>query len=350
MPKKVSISNGVLWVLFAVLACFMIFGFVEYGLPSLRGELRVALYADTLTYEDVATGRRYVPQLISATSNLYGPVLIFDLLGHSRVAVLFFNFFMAGVGIYFLTRNENLLRMRLLFLLMTSTLFMFSFFGLNKEIILFVISILVYRFIRTDVLWYLLFAMALSILVRWQMSVFCLMVFMFWRIPIMRQWRVLSVTGLLLALSVAISLGSNGVLAHVNEVADLGALDESGGGASGLFPLMLSIQNAYGYFIIFVPKTAMLLFGLIARFDLSLVYEGFWNYFVIMFQSIQNLVLFTYLFFKKRIKLKDDIFFLMVIYCALFSITPIFGPRYLFPVTLWAIISCCKVYPPRRTS
>lgn len=345
MPMKYSISNGVLWLFFGILACFVILGFIEYGLPSLRGELSVALYADTHTYEDVATGRLYVPELISTSSNLFGPVLIFDMLGHSRVAVLFFNIFLAGVGIFFLTVNENLLRMRLLFLMMTSTLFMFSFFGLNKEAILFVISIFVYLFIKTDILWYLFFALLLSILVRWQMIVFCFMVLVFWRVPILRQRRLLSITGLLVTLSVAISLGSNGILAHVNEVAYLGTIAESSS-ASGLFPLMLGIQNAYGYFIVFVPKTAMLLFGLIARFDLSAIQGDFWNYFVIMFQSIQNLVVFTYLFLKGRIKLNNDIFFLMVIYCALFSITPIFGPRYLYPVTIWAIISCCKVRAP----
>ena len=83
--------------------------------------------------------------------------------------------------------------------------------------------------------------------------------------------------------------------------------------------------------------------GLIARFDLSRVADDFWNYFVIMFQSIQNLLVFGYLFMKGKIRLENDIFFIMIIYCALFSITPIFGPRYLYPVSIWAILSCCKI-------
>ena len=343
MQTRNIISNGVLWLLFGVLGCFVTISFFVYGLPSLRGELSVALYADTHTYEDAATGRIYVPELISTTSNLFGPVLIFDALGHNRVAVFFFNLAVAAVGIYYLTTRENIMRVRLFFLLSTSSVFIFSFYGVNKEILIFTVSIMVYLFVRTNIFTYIAVALVLSIFIRWQMTIFCVLILIFWTVPIIKKNRKFSIIGLLASFSLVIGDGTQGALAHVNEVADLGSIAESGSGASGLFSLMLGIQNSYGYIIIFIPKTAMLLFGLIARFDLSRVADDFWNYFVIMFQSIQNLLVFGYLFMKGKIRLENDIFFIMIIYCALFSITPIFGPRYLYPVSIWAILSCCKI-------
>lgn len=346
---KNIITNGALYLLFCVFFLFLVAFFFVAGLPSLRGEIPLQMYADSVTYEAIAKGEKRVNALISVNSNLFGPVFLFNMLGQSHINAFFFNVLTASVSLYFLLRYDGHYRLRLFVLLITSTLFVFSNFGVSKEAILFPLSVCLYNYSRGQSGIYLIIAILLSFLVRWQMVILCLFFWASLHMPYFKNHRYLYVVCVLLGMSVVIGIQSDSALAHVNDVARQGAIAEQGTEASGTFSALIRLQNSYGYFLAFLPKFMSLMFGLTFRLNFSIMTEDFWNYFVIMFQAYQNLFLLGFAFLTGRLRMADDTVFLIVIYSMIFAVTPIFGPRYFYPVTLWLIFLICRKRPaPRR--
>lgn len=181
------ISRGVLYLLFALLFGAQLFAFIEFGVPSLEGRLGVNLFADTLTYEAVARGDLAVQEMVSISSNLWGPVVIAQMLGLNRPIIFAFNVALAAISVFILTHDTVGRRLRLFLLLCTSTLFMFSFFGVNKEVILFAISVCLYRFAMAGSLPMLFIAITLSFFVRWHMVLFCLIFWVAVASPLIRN-------------------------------------------------------------------------------------------------------------------------------------------------------------------
>jgi hypothetical protein len=73
-------------------------------------------------------------------------------------------------------------------------------------------------------------------------------------------------------------------------------------------------------------------------------YNDVWQ----LLHSTTLLIVFALLFRARRLSLGNDLIYLSVIYVVVFAITPIYTPRYFYPVyVLWAAALCA---PARRTS
>ena len=79
-----------------------------------------------------------------------------------------------------------------------------------------------------------------------------------------------------------------------------------------------------------LPKFLFLFIGVLVRFYKLLDFTDFYNNVVVFTQCIANFIILVNII-KLKIKLDNIYFFSAIVYCIIFSLSPIFAPRYLFP-------------------
>jgi hypothetical protein len=316
-------------------AAFASVFFFSYGLPSLNGEIPQQMYADTLTYETAALNWGEENELVAIDGNYLGPVTVLALFDHNRILVHAFNLILLVVSVAVALSRLEVNRTVFLLAFLSSPLLLFSTIGVNKEIFLVPLSLFLAVYMREQRLRWLLLSLVFAVLARWQLMVFVVALYMV-NLPFNplrgRRFRLLIM--LLAAITVAYPILASGLLEAVEAISIEGGMQESGS-ASGIYPLMQSIQRSYGYFLVVVPKALQLLFGYLTRFSLEGISEDFWNAFVIMSQSAHNLLLLVLCLVLRKRRLANDMFFLICMFSIIFATTPVFGPRYFFPVGIW---------------
>jgi hypothetical protein len=95
-------------------------------------------------------------------------------------------------------------------------------------------------------------------------------------------------------------------------------------------------------------KALHLLFGLGLRFDRLFapvdIYNDVWQ----LLHSTATLAVFLLLCLSRRVSLRNDLIYISVIYIVVFSISPIYSPRYFYPVyVLWAAVLLSSPHPVR---
>jgi hypothetical protein len=129
-----------------------------------------------------------------------------------------------------------------------------------------------------------------------------------------------------------------GTFEHVDTVALLGAEDYAEG--AGTYPRLLDIQRQFGgYALVVVPKVLHLLFGVLSRYRLVVDFTDFYNNVVVFFQSCAFLFLVILIFHKGKIRIRENAIYLAILYCVVFALTPIYSPRYLFPIYVLCAIA-----------
>lgn len=134
----------------------------------------------------------------------------------------------------------------------------------------------------------------------------------------------------------------NTLFVHLDKIARLGAEEAAATDASGIYSSMLEIQRNFGYFLVFVPKSAQLMMAMASKIDLQLMRIDFWNYFVISVQSLQNIFLVAASALLWR-RFHPNVQILIIAYLIVFVTMPLYGPRYLYPVTLWLIFALSDI-------
>lgn len=337
MKKRISISLAIaIFSAYSVMASLLFF---YYGLPSLEGKIPQQMYADSVTYEQAAKFLKLGDELVSIGGNYMGPVLVLRFFDFNRSLIHFFNLsilFLSGlVAFRYLNLNKGFLLVGIL----SSPLLFFSTFGVNKEIFLLPLSVclLVYLERRTTI--WLAFSLIAALFVRWQMVGFVLLVFLITsKINPYQKNRLLILIVLAGALSITYPILASGLLEEIEQISVQGAQNELGTQASGAYSKMQEIQRSYGYFLVIVPKTIQLLIGFLSRFSIASIEADFWNNFVIMSQSLHNLFLMGLAFAYKRFDLSNNCFFLICIFAVMFAATPVFAPRYFYPIAIWLAI------------
>jgi hypothetical protein len=120
-------------------------------------------------------------------------------------------------------------------------------------------------------------------------------------------------------------------MSFFSKVESVAVEGEASNKGSGLYILFLNIQRHFGYFLVFIPKTLHQLIGILARVKNLFNYQDFYNDVIVILQSMAFLVQLVALFFKK-LKFKNNVLFLALLYCIIIGLSPIFAPRYFFPV------------------
>lgn len=334
MKKQISISLS-----YSILAMYCVMAvvlFFSYGLPSLEGQISQQLYSDTITYEEAAHSSALDDELVSIGGNYLGPVLVLWLFDFNRILIHLFNLSILFFSAVIAFRHLNIDRSIFLVAILTSPLLFFSTFGVNKEIFLLPLSVCLLVYFQNRRLIWLALSLFLAFFARWQLVLFVLLVFLatskITPFSKKRGWILIGLIGLL---SIIYPFLASEIFTSIEQISIEGAEDEVGSQASGVYPKMQEIQRSYGYFLVVIPKTMQLLIGFLGRFSIESIELDFWNNFVIMAECLHNLFLLGFVFIFRKLDLSDDHFFLICFFAAVFALTPVFAPRYFFPIGIW---------------
>jgi len=303
---------------------------------NLRNDLQ--FFADSSTYHEVARGDVIgidgFNDFIGIAGNFLGPLLILNVCGQNYYAVLLFNLLLFIASIAIISRAVDAPPFKLALLLLMNPMTLSSLLSVNKEILsMVVVAILLSALRRRSVaLW--LAAGAIALLVRWQLTLVILALFVidsgvnpFAR---RRGWTlVVVVVGLSVTYSALIE-----VFSGIRAAFELSVEDYDG---SGFYEGLVGWQDRGLYWLVFPAKAIHLLFGLGLRFDRLIAPVNHYNDVWQLLHSTMTLVAFLLLWRRGRARLANDLVFVSVIYVAVFALSPIYAPRYFYAVfVLWA--------------
>ena len=170
-------------------------------------------------------------------------------------------------------------------------------------------------------------------LARWQLTVFCVVLLGLYFVRNFNRYAVAA--ALLFAVSVSYFLMMD-FLRPVLESAEASTALYTEG--SGLFERLNDLQNDGLYFLVAPVKAAHLLFSLGFKIDGIQNPIVVYNDQIVATYCLVNMLLFASLVATRRLTLKNDLIAISVVYLIVFALTPIYAPRYFYPVTvIWAL-------------
>jgi hypothetical protein len=333
---RLRLPLALVCVLLIALAGMLFLGMI--GIDALEGRNDFQFFADSPTYHEAARGRleqlSTAADLVGVAANFLGPRVLLALAAGDYYAMVAINAVLLAYALASIARTLRIDAPRFLLVLLLNPITLSSVLAVNKEIISLVVLALLLRGLAARSAPYLLLAIGMSILVRWQLTL-ALVTAVLLVSPLnpLRRMRLLTLLALLLALSVAyVALAP--ALEPIRLNFEFGAEEYEG---SGIFERLVRWQEAGIYWLAFVPKAAHLLWGMGLRLDRLVapvnIYNDVWQ----LLHSLALLVMFLALWHARRVRLSNDLVYLSLLYVAVFAITPIYTPRYFYPVyVLWA--------------
>lgn len=312
------------------------------GIDALEGRNDFQFFADSPTYHEAARGGLghvdNLADMVGIAANFLGPLVLLQLADDNYYAILALNALLLAFGVTSLARSLRVDAVKLLLLLLLNPMTISSLLSVNKEIISLVFVALLVRAYAAGSIGALLLAAVVSVLVRWQLTMVLIAAsMMVGAVNPLREHRRTTLLLLLAALSV-VYLQLAATLEPIRINFEDAAESYEG---SGFYEKLVSLQDAGWYWAIFPAKAAHLLFGMGLRLDRLFnptnAYNDFWQ----LLHSTTLLLLFVALLRARRFTLGNDLVYLSLIYVAVFAITPIYTPRYFYPVyVLWAAALC----------
>lgn len=263
------------------------------------------------------------------------------LLFENYTLVFLFNVFILYYFYFTLSKYYELDKNTLLFFIVISPIFFSSLIGINKEIIAVLSITLFFRYEKTGSIWLLLLSLLFSICVRWQMTMFILILtFITSRLNLFRNYHKVSLICFLLMVSVFYYMNLSS-FESFNQIVEHGQDTSTEG--SGLFFLLIQLQNSnpFGYVITWLPKVLFLMVGLLARFQKVFDFSDLYNNFITFWQCVLNLYVFI-LLWRHKIKISNIFVFSAIVYSIIFGLSPIFSPRYMFPIYVLLTIAIAQ--------
>ncbi|WP_291857677.1 hypothetical protein [Marinilabilia sp.] len=316
----------------------LVFAFwIFIGSPVMNGDINFKFYSDSRTYERLALSTNNLFNLLRVSGNQIGPVFIAKLIGPENYTGIFLlNFAVLMLAIKFFLKNDRLQKDLFLILILFNPITFTSIFSINKEIFLFLSLSFLVRFVEDKKYKWIIFAVVLSLIIRWQLTLFFLVVFgIASPINFLRNRKFLFFFLFLGAISFVLSVTRNTIFGDVFYVYEQAISDKVGG--PGLFDKIMDIQDSYGYVVAFVPKAFHLLVGMTKRVNHLFNPDPveMYNDVVLFWLGPINLFLLVVFFYRRLFSLKDPLVFLSLIYISIFAITPIYNIRYFYPVTIF---------------
>lgn len=315
---------------------FSSLGFFYLGLPSLLGEIDIQLYSDSLLYEQYARNLPDGLELISLKGNFLGPLFLLDLLDFNYLYIYLFNSILMIISVSLLVKNYNVNSFLLVLFIFINPLVFCSLWSVNKEILLFFDFTLFLVYVKNKKKLFLFLAIIVSPMIRWQITIFLLIIMILLIIDTKIKYRKTIFFFSLISLSIIypqISFVFEDVVNHA-----LAGQDKDSG--KGIYPMLNNLQNNLGgYIFAFVPKTLQLLYGQLFRITNITDFSAFWNNVVLMLNTVATSILSIYIIYKKRISIKNDILvYIALFYVLIFTLTPIYNTRYMFPIYIILVI------------
>lgn len=327
----------------AMIACAVVLFGASFlalvGIDALEGRSTFQFFADSNTYHEAARGDLLHvdgwADAVTLTGNFLGPMVILALAQQNYYVVLLLNALTLFASVLLIANALRIDSAKLLLVLLVNPLTLSSVLSVNKEILsVVVLALLVHAYARRAT-WSMMVGLALSLLVRWQLTLFIVVLAaLVGPANPLRKRRALTVLGLTAAIS-ALTLTFAEALEPVRLNFEFSAADYEG---SGAFQWLVTQQDRGLYWLVFPLKAAHLLFATGLRFDRLLdpteIYNDLWQ----LLHSTATLVLFLVLWRMRRLTLRNDLVYLSVLYLAVFAFTPIYTPRYFYLVfVIWSI-------------
>jgi hypothetical protein len=298
--------------------------------PALNGSIELRVWADAPSYEDAAANYDDLSELVTIVNNYIGPVLIIKLLNNDYFYIYLLNCLIFIISYFILSKDANIDSSKLLVYLIINPMLFISLMSVNKEIVSLLFIALLISYLKNKKLTYLVLCFFVSFIVRWQLTLF-LLIYLALTSPLINIYRFKTLCIFVLIISAAYIFISQ-ELGVFEDTANLFADIDTRG--SGLFVLLNKVQATYGYYIVVVPKTFQNLFGGITRISSMFDWSDFYNNFIVLWQSIYLSVTAALLVIRRKFDMNNDIFYLAVVYCALFAISPIIQIRYFFVISI----------------
>lgn len=314
------------------------------GIDALEGKNDFQFFADSSTYHEAARGGlghvETLADMVGIAANFLGPLVMLQLAGENYYAILALNALLLAFGVTSLAQSLRLDAVKFLLVLLINPMTISSLLSVNKEIISLVFVALLVRAYAAGSIGALLLAALASMLVRWQLTIVLIVTYaLVSAVNPLREYRRTSLLLLLVGLSVVyVELAST--LEPIRTNFEGAAEDYEG---SGFYEQLVSLQNSGWYWAVFPVKAAHLLFGLGLRLDRLFNWTNIYNDVWQLLHSTALLVLFVALVRARRFTLSNDLVYLSLIYVAVFAISPIYAPRYFYPVyVLFAAALCTR--------
>jgi hypothetical protein len=318
--------------LFVLVGILFLYNVGRYALMEMHP---FQFFADSNTYHDMYSGFRAGPDsFIDLSYNFFGPLLILTLTGGNIYLVMILNVIIFVTCMIILSRALNLDPFKAAAIQFLSPITISSLLSVNKEILAFPVFVcLILAYQRRSLT---LFAAAIffSIMARWQLTAFCLILLGAYFARNVNRYAMLSL--LTISISVSYYLAQD-FLEPVLRSAEYAISIYTEG--SGIFERMLELQNDGLYFLVAPFKAAHLLFSSGFRIDSFLHPIIVYSDQIIAGYCFVNLLLFSLLLATRSFGLRNDLIAISIVYLVVFALTPVFSPRYFYAVTvLWALV------------
>ncbi len=336
--KLADISPRVWSVLFLGMVGVLGAAFLHIiGIAALNETYSFQFFADSATYHKLARGDlgeyHSLLELFTFSANYLGPFLVLELARQDYYAILCINLAIFWISTELvLSISKNASRCTLYVLLFANPITVSSLLAVNKEILSFLaIALLLFGLTRKK-WWVLVLALIFCLLVRWQFVLFGLMaIFAFSKANPFQERRSLLIALVLIVASLIVWK----LDFLISGVRNFNLADQKYVG-SGLYEKLVDAQKHGLYWLVFIPKALHLLFGLGLRidrlFDPTNLYNDVWQ----LLHSTALLVAFCLLVARCQWQLRSDLVYMSVLYLTVFVLTPIYVPRYFYPIyILW---------------
>lgn len=328
---------------FILYGLLLLIFFELIGLDAVREVVDFQFYADTPTYHMIYDLDLDYKEIINLNPNLFGPLLILNIFNGNYHLIFLTNLLLLFISFSNIKRCYNLNNTRFLFILIICPLMLGSLMGVNKEIFSILVCSYLLLFLKTKTLKHLIIALFLCFFVRWQLLIFVLAISLhFSKLNTLRRKPFYTIAILVISISLIYPFLSEGneIISHINKIAELGGENSTKG--SGLYTYLIELQKKpFGYIISFIPKALQLLGGLLFRWKNFANPSELYNSFFMFMQSLSYVIM-VLIVLKKKLNLNNELIFVAIVYLAIFSISPIYAPRYLFPIYIFLGIELSK--------
>ncbi len=337
--ERRTLRLGVALVLLCAIAVGGAVFLATIGIDALEGKNEFQFFADSGTYHAVARGDvvgiEELNELIGIVGNFLGPLMIVKLAGGNYYAILVINCVLFFWSLVLITRALRIDAPRLMLFLFLNPMTVSSLLSVNKEILSIVFVALLVSALARRSLVALALAAALSVLVRWQLTLFIVgLLATISPLNPLRARRGWTIIAILVTLS-ALYAATLDVIEPVRMTFESSAEEYEG---SGFYAALVGYQDRGLYWLIFPAKAASLLFALGLRIDRLVAPDNIYNDVWQLLHSTTMLVTFVLVWRRRRLTLANDLVFVSAVYIALFTLSPIYTPRYFYAAfVLWAI-------------
>jgi hypothetical protein len=356
-------DNKYVNLLYMLMVVFALAGAVfllVIGEDALNEQNQFQFFADSNTYINFYNGFANTPndELIGISTNYLGPVLVLQLVQGNIYLVMLLNIFLFTYSIIHITRLLGLNPLKVAFILLLSPLTISTLLSVNKEIFLFpFLAFALNGYLRNSIVSVLL-ALTVTLLVRWQFGLFYLIIIVLSSSHIFERGRTLSITTVLIrlitklthvperiVLFVALLVGVSVAYPAIQEWIEpiIANVEYSNwtyeGGGSGLFEFVGAYQQRGLYFLIFPIKALHLLFGMGLKVDNIFSPEHIYNDLFIGGHCAVALIVFLIMIKRQLLTMRSELVFASMVFLAVFCLTPVFSPRYLFfAYIMWVFV------------